>query len=139
MKKQGPKQGPETSKILLWSVIGLASVISIASLVLAYMSHDFDVTVTVIGGLWGASVPVAIGCYSDKAKAENEIKLQQIMQGPPPELTQAQSDLSDAMADNKKLKADLASAKKENGQLKQRLTPLEEIIKQAQTGTSGAA
>ena len=33
--------------------------------------------VTVVGGLWGASVPVAIGCYSDKAKAKNEIKLSQ--------------------------------------------------------------
>ena len=71
------KKHRETSKMLLWTIIALSAVFSVAALVLSCIFGELGVTITVIGGLWGASVPVVIGCYSDKAKTENEIKLSQ--------------------------------------------------------------
>ena len=132
------KKSRETSKVLLWTVIALSCMFSIVSLILAYLSGELGITITVIGGLWSAAVPVAIGCYSDKAKAENEIKLQMIMQAPPPELLQAQEELSAAQeqlaaaqAESRKMKSERDAAKKDAAQLKQRLTPLEELIRQS--------
>jgi hypothetical protein len=78
------KKPRETSKMLLWTVIVLSSVISMTALILAYLGGEFGVTVPVVGGIWSGAVPVAVACYSDKAKAENEIKLQQ-MRTPPQE------------------------------------------------------
>jgi uncharacterized protein (DUF3084 family) len=125
------KKRRETSKVLLWTVVILSSVFSVTAMILAYMAGEFGVTVTVIGGLWSAAVPVAIGCYSDKAKAENEIKLQMLL-NKPPELEELRARLVASEAANKKLKTERDKAKSEATQLKQRLTPLEEIIRQAQ-------
>jgi len=73
------KKKRETSKMLLWTVIALSAFFSLLGLAMCalWARDQFGMAITVVGGLWGASVPVAIGCYSDKAKAENEIKLSQ--------------------------------------------------------------
>ena len=129
MEKQKTR---ETSKILLWTVIALSCMFSVASLILAYLAGELGITITVIGGLWSAAVPVAIGCYSNKAKAENEIKLQMMLQGPPPELLQAKEQLATAQAKNKKLTSERDAARKEAAALRARLTPIEDIIANAQ-------
>jgi len=130
------KKHRETSKILLWTIIALSSVFSTVALILAYLSGELAVTVPVVGGIWSVAVPVAIGFYSDKAKAENEIKLQMLMQAPSEELLQVQQQLTVAQDANKKLKSERDAAKREVSQLKQRLTPLEEIIRNASPGTA---
>ena len=53
-----------------------------------------------------------------------------MMQSPPVELLQAQEQLAAALTDAKKMKGERDAAKKEAAALKQRLTPLEELIRQ---------
>ena len=67
----------ETSKVLLWTIVTASLAISVVSMVLcAWLAVDqLGMAITVIGGLWSGAVIAAIGFYSDKAKAENEIKL----------------------------------------------------------------
>jgi len=69
----------ETSKVLLWTIIASALAISVTCLVLcAWLAvEQLGIAITVVGGMWAAAVPVEIGCYSDKAKEENIIKLSQ--------------------------------------------------------------
>ena len=132
------KKRRETSKMLLWTVLSLSALFSIAALVLSSQFGGFDATVTVVGGVWSAAVIAAIGFYSDKAKAENEIKLQATLSTPPPELAELRAQNTDMEATIKKLRAERDKARNEVAQLKQRLTPLEQIIRDAQQpGTSG--
>ena len=138
------KKKRETSKMLLWTVLSLSALFSIAALVLSSLFGGFEATVTVIGGVWSAAVIAAIGFYSDKAKAENEIKLQALLNSPP-ELAELREQLAAEQAAGRKLKAERDKAKKEAeqakgeaAQLRQRLTPLEQIIRDAQQpGTPG--
>lgn len=130
------KKRRETSKVLLWTIVTASIVISVVSMVLcALLAVDqLGMAITVIGGLWSGAVIAAIGFYSDKAKAENEIKLQAMMQAPPVELLQAQDQLAAAQAEIKKMKGERDTARKEAAALKSRLTPLEEIIRQSTKG-----
>ena len=130
------KKRRETSKVLLWTIVTASLAISVVSMVLcAWLAVDqLGIAITVIGGLWSGAVIAAIGFYSDKAKAENEIKLQAMVQAPSEELLQAREQLAAALGDNKKLKTERDAAKKEALQLKQRLSPLEEIIRQSTKG-----
>ena len=130
------KKRRETSKVLLWTIVTASLAISVVSMVLcAWLAVDqLGMAITVIGGLWSGAVIAAIGFYSDKAKAENEIKLQAMMQAPPVELLQAQDQLAAAQAEIKKMKGERDTARKEAAALKSRLTPLEEIIRQSTKG-----
>jgi len=98
-------------------------VFSVVTLILGYLSRDtidFGMIVTAVGGLWSASVPVAIGCYSDKAKAENEIKLSQAGQL---EVMQTRLDaISQSMA---ALQEEVSALRKENNALKRQNKVLE--------------
>ena len=73
------KKRRETSKVLLWTIISLSAFFCLLSLTLCaiFAPDQLGTAAMTVGGLWGASVPVAVGFYSDKAKAENEIKLAQ--------------------------------------------------------------
>ena len=115
----------ETSKVLLWTVIALSSLFSMAALVLCaiWAADQLGVAVTVVGGLWGASVPVAIGCYSDKAKAENEIKLSQAGQ-----LEALQGRLDEISAAMQGLQEEIAALRAENNALKRKNTQLEKRL-----------
>ena len=109
------KRRRETSKVLLGTIVAASVIISMASMVLcAWLAVDqLGIAITVIGGIWSGAVIAAIGFYSDKAKAENEIKLQAMLQAPPEELTQAQAERDAALAGEKKMKAERDKARKE--------------------------
>ena len=120
----------ETSKVLLWTIVTASLAISVVSMVLcAWLAVDqLGMAITVIGGLWSGAVIAAIGFYSDKAKAENEIKLQAMMQAPSEEEARLREQLVAAQAEAKKMKTERDTARKEVSDLKKRLTPFEQII-----------
>jgi septal ring factor EnvC (AmiA/AmiB activator) len=118
----------ETSKVLLWTVIVAAAFFSAVCLALVAIFGGADalgMTVTAVGTIWAAAVPVAIGCYSDKAKAENEIKLSQSGQ-----LEAVQAKLAEISGQLASMQAEIAALRQENNALKRRNTALEKKLKQ---------
>jgi len=134
------KKRRETSKVLLWTIVSLSAFFSALSLVLcaAWARDDLSTTVSIVGGVWSAAVIAAIGFYSDKAKAENEIKLQRLLNGPPPELEELRVQNAALEAANKKLKTERDKARKEADQLKTEQTAVARFFEKAQQpGTPG--
>jgi|GEM_PF-4344146 len=74
------KKKRETSKMLLWSVVIGTGVFCAASMIIAVWTRDVTVigiVITAVIGLGGVALPVVANAYSEKAQAENVIKLSQ--------------------------------------------------------------
>ena len=61
--------------MLVWTIVVLSFLLAAAILILGFLSGDFQMAMPVAAGLFAAPSASALGFYSNKAKAENEIKL----------------------------------------------------------------
>jgi len=77
-----PREKVSTSKIALWSSLGICVALIAAALILGVRDDDPTVRTVVYTGVFALPaivVPTAYSAYTKKAAAENVIKLQQAL------------------------------------------------------------